>query len=380
MGLIVNFSDFVNKTGTSLSASDYVVGFTTKLDGSKEEIKTTLADVVTFFNTYSGLNSVFTTVNVSSSNWNSVYTSVKSESSTWINASECLSTILDYVSTNVTRLSGISFSNEVKIVPIVEQNYSIGVFGPLSGQNFSVSFNSASASGEQSFAVNSSTATSPHSLAQGYQTNANGLASHSQGYQTNANSLASHAEGYQTTSSGWASHAEGRNTQALGDYSHAEGINSVALGNSSHAQGSNSFALGPFSRAEGENVFARGFLSKASGRFVESAHDRSWIWKGSTEVDSISTTKTDQFVVSALNGVFIPGNVGIGTDENTYPLQIKGTTVTDFLSVVGDATFASLSTTNINVDNFSNTVGLSTEVYLSITVAGSAFKIPLFLP
>ena len=54
-------------------------------------------------------------------------------------------------------------------------------------------------------------------------------------------------------------------------------------------------------------------------------------------------------------------------------------TSTGTVSTNNDASFASLSTLNINVNNFSNTVGVSAGVYLSITVSGSAFKIPLYL-
>ena len=54
-------------------------------------------------------------------------------------------------------------------------------------------------------------------------------------------------------------------------------------------------------------------------------------------------------------------------------------TSTGTISTNNDASFASLSTININVNNFSNTVGVSAGVYLSITVSGSAFKIPLYL-
>ena len=54
-------------------------------------------------------------------------------------------------------------------------------------------------------------------------------------------------------------------------------------------------------------------------------------------------------------------------------------TSTGTVSTNNDASFASLSTININVNNFSNTVGVSAGVYLSITVSGSAFKIPLYL-
>ena len=82
MGLIVNFSDFVNKTGTSLSASDHLVGFTTNLDGSRQEIKLTVADLITFIESNSA-NDLYTILNQSSANWNNTYNNVSTSSANW---------------------------------------------------------------------------------------------------------------------------------------------------------------------------------------------------------------------------------------------------------------------------------------------------------
>lgn len=80
MGLIVNFSDFVNKTGTSLSASDHLVGFTTNLDGSRQEIKLTVADLITFVESNSG-NDLYTLLYAYSAKWDSAYSSINGLSS-----------------------------------------------------------------------------------------------------------------------------------------------------------------------------------------------------------------------------------------------------------------------------------------------------------
>lgn len=80
MGLIVNFSDFVNKTGTSLSASDHLVGFTTNLDGSRQEIKLTVADLISFVESNSG-NDLYTLLYAYSAKWDSAYSSINGLSS-----------------------------------------------------------------------------------------------------------------------------------------------------------------------------------------------------------------------------------------------------------------------------------------------------------
>lgn len=96
-----------------------------------------------------------------------------------------------------------------------------------------------------------------------------------------------------------------------------------AAGVYSFAEGSGE-AFGQYSHAEGQNTTASGSYSHAAGRDAQAAHDRTWIWKGSTATNVISTTRTDQFMVSAAGGVYIPGNVGIGTDNNTNALTIVG--------------------------------------------------------
>jgi hypothetical protein len=118
---------------------------------------------------------------------------------------------------------------------------------------------------------------------------------------------------------------EGFGSIASGDVSHAEGTNTVASGNNSHAQNFNTVASGFASHAAGGSTVASRQYSHAAGYYVHAAHDRSWAWKGSTATNVISTTRTDQFLVSAAGGVYIPSNVGIGTDNNSNALTVVGT-------------------------------------------------------
>ena len=83
-----------------------------------------------------------------------------------------------------------------------------------------------------------------------------------------------------------------------------------------------------------------------------------------------STNSATYATIGFANGKFLPLSGG----DLTGNITSTGTVSTN-----NDASFASLSTININVNNFSNTVGVSAGVYLSITVSGSAFKIPLYL-
>lgn len=83
-----------------------------------------------------------------------------------------------------------------------------------------------------------------------------------------------------------------------------------------------------------------------------------------------STNSATYATIGFADGKFLPLSGGDITGNITS---------TGIVSTNNDASFASLSTLNINVNNFSNTVGVSAGVYLSITVSGSAFKIPLYL-
>lgn len=90
---------------------------------------------------------------------------------------------------------------------------------------------------------------------------------------------------------------EGLNTNASGDNSHAEGNNTTASGESSHAAGAYSRAL----------------------------YDRSWIWRGTTGSNTqVSTTRADQFMVSAEGGIALYNQVGIGTDNIQNALTVVG--------------------------------------------------------
>jgi hypothetical protein len=161
------------------------------------------------------------------------------------------------------------------------------------------------------------------SHAEGFGTNACGLRSHAEGCGTTAFGDSSHAEGLYSAACGNYSHAEGSST-ACGYYSHSEGFTTTACGAGSHAEGKETTASGCFSHAEGFGTTSSGYGSHAAGIKAIAAHDRSWIWRGSTLDYSTSTTKTDQFMVSAQNGSAFFGNVGINTDDNTHALNVSG--------------------------------------------------------
>jgi hypothetical protein len=109
MGLIVNFSDFENKTGTSLSASDYLVGYTTDFDGNRQELKITVADLITFLETNSG-NDLYTILYSNSANWNSTYTSVYNTSSNWNSVYSTVTSLSDTLDSTYTSVRNASSS------------------------------------------------------------------------------------------------------------------------------------------------------------------------------------------------------------------------------------------------------------------------------
>jgi hypothetical protein len=169
------------------------------------------------------------------------------------------------------------------------------------------------------------------SIVQGDASNkATGTGSHAEGYLTLASGTNSHAEGSGTTASGWSSHAEGSGNTASGVYSHAEGSGNIASGTYSHA--------------EGNATKARGIASHAAGSYTDAVHDRTWVWQGSTATSAVSTTRTDQFLVSAAGGIFFPGNVGIGTDNNVNALTVAGN-----ISGSGSVSVVSISSRSLDL-------------------------------
>jgi hypothetical protein len=156
-------------------------------------------------------------------------------------------------------------------------------------------------------------------------------ASHAEGQNTTASNLASHAEGIGTTASNVAGHAEGYGSKAYGFVSHAEGYQTHAIGPYSHTEGAYTSASGFVSHAEGNTTHALGNGSHASGFKTVAAQNYTYIWSDgelNTKTENISTTKTGQYMVSASGGVFIPGSVGIGTDDTSNALlTVNGTLV-----------------------------------------------------
>lgn len=189
------------------------------------------------------------------------------------------------------------------------------IIGPVSGINSSTSFNAGSATGSKSFAANEGKAFGDRSFAEG---------------NSNAWGVFSHAEGNNTLATGLYAHAEGDNTRCFGDYgAHAEGNFTAAIGTASHA--------------EGLRTDARGEVSHAAGVRATAGQNYTYAWSDgnlNTLTSNVSTTRTGQYMVSASGGVFIPGNLGIGTDNNTNKLTVygnvsaSGSTTTQALSVL----------------------------------------------
>jgi len=162
-----------------------------------------------------------------------------------------------------------------------------------------------------------------YSIAQGYGTLANGMASHAEGSATTVNGNASHGEGYNTTtvgdfshsegeitlSYGKSSHSEGYKTTAQGDYSHTEGTYTIANGSYSHTEGSYTTAQGNYSHAEGytttsvgTNSHAEGYNSRTIGDYSHSENFNTSAIGNHSHAEGITTTA--QGLASHSEGMF----------------------------------------------------------------------------
>jgi len=240
--------------------------------------------------------------------------------------------------------------------------------------------------GDGSFSTGMLTAASGlRAVAMGYQTKAYGDQSMALGNNTIARANNSVAVGYATLARGDQAYAEGNDTRALGNNSHTEGYQTSAFGNESHAEGFRTQANAFASHAEGIETIAGGIASHAAGVNAQALQDYTYAWSDGnlwTAGSTAKTTRTGQFMVSASGGVFIPGNVGIGTDNNTYALSVTGITVlntltannitvTDTLSVFGTTYFVNTSTINY-VTAISSTSAFLDEVYTKSLTAEKA--------
>jgi len=249
-----------------------------------------------------------------SQDWQTGYLNTISFTTTGINDS-----IANYLSSNnVIIKAAVINENVINTGELVSFN------GGTAIGSFSFAANDARAEGTTTFAVNDGTAIGEHSSAQNRGTSI-GIFSIATGHETQAIGDFSHVEGTFTAASGVAAHAEGSNTQATGNYSHAEGEGSQALEENSHAEGYQTVALGKNSHAQGAFTIAGGENSHAGGAYAQTIYDRSWVWKGSTITDVLSTTRSDQFMVSAEGGIVLSNKVGIGTDSIDNALTVIGT-------------------------------------------------------
>ena len=134
-------------------------------------------------------------------------------------------------------------------------------------------------------------ATGKYSHAEGVDSVAGGLCTHSEGYGTQATKDAAHAEGKFTIASGLESHAEGygsvagktgnvtpsTNTTAKdGRFAHAEGHATKASGHAAHSEGLQTEAQGNYSHTEGKSTLAIGDASHSEGVFEGVSADKSY--------------------------------------------------------------------------------------------------------
>lgn len=165
---------------------------------------------------------------------------------------------------------------------------------------------------------------------------------------------------------GTGAHAEGGYNSAVGDFSHAEGYFNTVSGAYAHAEGAFNYADGINSHVEGKFNFAKGKISHSAGIYSVAAHDRTWIWKGSTVTDLVSTTRTDQFLVSAAGGVYLADKVGIRTDNIENELTVNGTISTN--NPIAFKDYGGSPSDPVNV-----------IAWLDVYVDGQLYKMPLFV-
>jgi hypothetical protein len=146
---------------------------------------------------------------------------------------------------------------------------------------------------------------------------------------------------------------------AYGQHSHTEGIQTSAMDSAAHAEGLRTYAFGLYSHAEGIQTQANGDYSHAAGYNSIASHDRTYVW--SSHNTQVASTNTDQFTVSAGNGVRLGQNVDISGDL----------TVTGNISATGGITYTGVIDSNVTTLTASN-------LFATITINGSAFAMPLY--
>jgi hypothetical protein len=159
------------------------------------------------------------------------------------------------------------------------------------------------------------------------------------------------------------------------------GIDNEARRTASFAAGGANIANGEASFAMGDSCTANNLLTFAFGSLAYADHDYSFVWSGSPT--GAKTTQTNQIVLSAPGGVFLPGNVGIGTDSVANALTVNGSiSARNNITSRGNITFGITTLSALSATTLLGTVtaatGTITDKFLQISVEGQTFGIPLY--
>ena len=195
---------------------------------------------------------------------------------------------------------------------------------------------------------------------------ANQTYSHAEGYYTQARGLASHAEGNNAQANGQHSHAEGQNTIASNTNSHSEGQHTTASGVCSHVEGRYSNAVGSYSHAQNFGTQSQGFSQTTIGKYnilqgsPNTVHDTDYaliIGNGETnqrsnalavQWDGTVVMQDDSTIKSAKTVYEVMGKMGA---KNLLPFPYKDSypkTSYDILYDVNSDTSISVSGTSLD--------------------------------
>jgi hypothetical protein len=123
--------------------------------------------------------------------------------------------------------------------------------------------------------------------------------------------------------------AVGKNSYASGLYSLAQGFQCSAYGDYSFASGRDCVAFQDRAMAQGRLCWADGATAMAFGRNATSIHSRTMVFAAAgavstTFLGNVSSTRSDQILLSASSNVYLPGKVSIGVDSIANELTVNG--------------------------------------------------------
>jgi hypothetical protein len=273
------------------------------------------------------------------------------------------------VTTKTTSSASFVGGTNSIIISAASDSFAYGYGVSATGMRSAAFGDSTNASGSASFASGyGSVATGKVATALGFRTSASGVFSTAIGEETRCVGDTSLATGERTVCVAPVAYTAGTETSAYAVWSHVVGYRTISLepatgcfvgGYYSSAMGALAVSYGLATSAYGNGSFAQGHTTAATGsgtialgRWAQAKDDFSYVWSGDTTTNvPIKSTKTSQYMISAPGGVYIPGNVGIGTDNNDetskgYNLSVGGSisasgnmTLLGNLSVYGDLSY-----------------------------------------